>query len=176
MDIRELTPWRRNRAPATTDPKAPQPQSLHDYMDRWFDDMGFGFDLPVMGTRLLASSDFSPRLDVVETEKQYRFSVELPGLSDQDIDLSVDDGVLTIKGEKKTEIKENESDKPMRVERHYGAFARAFTLPKDADEEAVEATFDKGVLTIVLGKTEAADQRRKIEINSPTKHLAKSAA
>ncbi len=172
MDIRELTPWRRNRAPATTDPKVPQPQSLHDYMDRWLDDMGFGFDLPVMGTRLLASSDFSPRLDVVETEKQYRFSVELPGLSDQDIDLSVDDGVLTIKGEKKTEVKENESDKPMRVERHYGAFARAFTLPKDADEEAVDATFDKGVLTITLGKTEAADQRRKIEIKSPAKSAA----
>lgn len=169
MDIRELSPWRKNRAPSASGTKLPAPQSLQTHFDRWFDDMGLGFDFPVMGTRLLANADFSPQLDVVETKTDYRFCVELPGLSEHDIDLSIEDGVLTLKGEKKTHFQNDDTDKPMRIERHYGAFARAFTLPKDADEEDVNAVFDKGVLTVTIAKTEMADERRKIKIKSPAK-------
>lgn len=171
MDIRELTPWRKNRAISNNGNKNPFPRSLPTQFDRWFDDMGFGFDFPVMGTRLLANPDFSPQLDVVETAHAYRFCIDLPGMSEQDIDLSVEDGVLTLKGEKKASFQNSDTDKPVLLERHHGAFARAFTLPKDADEDCVDAVFERGVLTVIVKKTEIDDQRRKIKIKikSPVK-------
>ena len=80
MDIRELAPWRRGRFLADNAAKNPGSQSLQGQMDRWFDDMWGRFDLPAFTVGPLSMADFSPRLDVVETEDAYRFTVELPGV------------------------------------------------------------------------------------------------
>lgn len=166
MDIRELAPWRRGRINSQSDAKTPAPQSLYEQMDHWFDDMGFGFGFPAFSARALTAADFSPRLDVTEADNAYSFTVELPGVAEDDIEISLTDNILSIKGQKKSEIKEGDKDKPVRIERHYGAFARSFTLPNDADEESVDAVFDKGVLTISVKKSDKPDNGRKIEIKS----------
>ncbi len=166
MDIRELAPWRRGRLSADNAAKTPAPQSLQDQMDRWFDDMWGRFDLPAFTVGPLSMADFSPRLDVVETEDAYRFTVELPGVAEDDINITLADNVLTIKGEKKSEQQESDKGKPVRVERHYGSFARAFTLPKDGDEDGIDAVFDKGVLTVTVKRSDAPDNARKIEVKS----------
>lgn len=81
----------------------------------------------------------------------YRIAVELPGVAEEDIDLSVHDGVMTLKGEKKTE-REEEGETWFFSERSYGAFSRSFRLPPDADEGAVEADLKDGVLTVTVPK------------------------
>ena len=81
----------------------------------------------------------------------YRIAVELPGVAEEDIDLSVHDGVMTLKGEKRTE-REDEGETWFFSERSYGAFSRSFRLPPDADEGAVEADLKDGVLTVTVPK------------------------
>ena len=81
----------------------------------------------------------------------YRIAVELPGVTEEDIDLSLHDGVMTLKGEKRTE-REDEGETWFFSERSYGAFSRSFRLPPDADEGAVEADLKDGVLTVTVPK------------------------
>lgn len=81
----------------------------------------------------------------------YRIAVELPGVAEEDIDLSVHDGVMTLKGEKRTE-REEEGETWFFSERSYGAFSRSFRLPPDADEGGVEADLKDGVLTVTVPK------------------------
>ncbi len=94
----------------------------------------------------------SPNIDVRESDKSITLEAELPGMDEKDIDLTVDDGVLTLKGEKRYEHEEKEEGKAVRIERQYGSFQRSFTLPSYVEEEKVSATFKKGVLTIELPK------------------------
>jgi HSP20 family protein len=94
----------------------------------------------------------SPNIDVRETDKAITLEAELPGMDEKDIDLTVDDGVLTLKGEKRYEHEETDEGKAVRIERQYGSFQRTFTLPSYVDDEKVTATFKKGVLTVVLPK------------------------
>ncbi len=101
---------------------------------------------------------FSPATDITEDDGHYVVSAELPGMKRSDISVDVHDGVLTIRGEKKSE-REEKSEKRRYVERSFGAFSRAFTLPSDADESKVEATFKDGVLTVTLAKSEARKPR-----------------
>lgn len=108
-----------------------------------------------------------PKLDVAETAEKLEVSVELPGMDEKDVEVSVQDGVLTIKGEKKSETEEK--DKTFhRVERSYGSFSRSFTLPPNVDDESGTADFKKGVLTVNFKKTKEpdAESKRKIEIKS----------
>lgn len=104
------------------------------------------------------------RVDVQEADNHYEISAELPGMDQEDVDLTLSDRVLTIKGEKKLESEREE--KPYRIsERRYGSFRRAFHLPDDADQDSIEAKFEKGVLTVTVPRLEGAKSNvRKIEV------------
>lgn len=107
---------------------------------------------------------FTPRIDVVDTDKEIRVSAELPGLDEKDIDVSLTPEAVTIRGEKKEEKEEKGRDY-YRSERSYGSFSRTIPLPSDIDAENVAASFKKGVLTIKLPKTKRAiEETKKISI------------
>jgi len=135
---------------------------LRSEIDRLFDDFGRpGQSILNFGNRTTLPV---PALDMVEDEKAYRLTAELPGLKEEDVEISVADGVLTISGEKKEES-ERKDKGFMLNERRYGAFRRQIGLPNDIDPNGIKATFDKGVLTITLAKDEkAAPRRQKIAI------------
>jgi HSP20 family protein len=106
----------------------------------------------------------TPAIDVIEAEKEYRIKVELPGMDAGNVELTLSGDMLTIKGEKKDE-REEKSESYHLSERRFGSFRRSFQLPRGVDRERVDASFDKGVLTVTLPKTaEAAAQQRKIDI------------
>jgi HSP20 family protein len=108
----------------------------------------------------------APRIDVAETKDAIEVTAELPGVEEKDVDLTLADGVLTIRGEKKTERNESDPAKNWHVvERSYGSFSRSIALPFDPDPAKTEAKFEKGVLRVRLAKPpEAAKKQQKIEI------------
>ena len=100
-------------------------------------------------------STFTPAFDVSETDQAIVLEADLPGMTDQDVKVMIHEGVLTVSGEKKFESETKEKNYH-RVERRYGSFSRAFTLPETVNVEKVEARVKNGVLTVSLPKTEAA--------------------
>jgi len=107
-----------------------------------------------------------PRTDVCEDDKGYEITVELPGLDDDDVAVTVSDNTITIKGEKKVEHETDEEGYHLH-ERGFGSFQRSFRLPDDIDAEKISATFAKGVLTVALPKSEAAKAKvRKIKVKA----------
>jgi HSP20 family protein len=161
MSIRDIVPRRRSEAAAQQDDWFPL-SSLRREMDRLFDDFFTGF--PRAGWLAAEPGKLSPSVDVAETEKEITVTAELPGLDEKDIEVNLSDGVLTLKGEKKSE--KEEKDKTFyRSERSYGMFQRAIPLPVEVLEDKVEAEFAKGVLTVHLLKSPAAQKKaKKIEI------------
>jgi HSP20 family protein len=133
-------------------------------LEAWspFRDFGSGlgrvFD-ELFAERGLAAARWAPSLDVVENDGAYVVTVELPGARREDIGIEVQENVLTIRGEKKSE-REEKSEKRHYVERSYGSFARSFTLPAKADPERIKASFKDGVLTVEIPKT--AEQKPKV--------------
>ncbi|MBI5556530.1 MAG: Hsp20/alpha crystallin family protein [Deltaproteobacteria bacterium] len=101
---------------------------------------------------------WTPRLDVNETDKALEVVADLPGLDKKDIDISLENDVLVIRGERKEEHKETDRH-VHRMERRYGSFYRAFKLPVEVKSDSIEATFTNGVLKITLPKTEEAKKR-----------------
>jgi len=130
-------------------------------MNKLFDDFFGGFDLSPWAPleRRLATA-FTPHVDVSETDKEIKVSVELPGMDEKDIDVSLTRDTLTIKGEKKEE-KEEQGKDYYRMERSYGSFTRSVPLSVEVDTDKVQATFNKGVLDITLPKTARAIQEMK---------------
>jgi len=112
------------------------------------------------------ASGAAPKIDVVEGKDGFDVTAELPGVDDKDVEVTVADDVLTIRGEKKSERKEEDKDKNWHViERSYGSFSRSIALPYVPDAAKVEARFDKGILRIHLPKSaEAVSKEKKIEI------------
>jgi HSP20 family protein len=108
----------------------------------------------------------SPKIDVAESKDAIDITAELPGVDEKDVDVTLADDVLTIRGEKKSEREEQDKDKNWHVvERSYGSFSRAIPLPFEPDATKVEAKFDKGVLRIHLPKSEETTKKeQKIEI------------
>ena len=106
----------------------------------------------------------APRIDVSETKDAIEVAAELPGGDEKDVDLTLADGVLTIRGEKKTEQEQKDKDYRL-IERSYGAFYRTIELPVGIDPKAVNATMSKGVLKIVIPKP-APSQAQKIEVKA----------
>ena len=104
-----------------------------------------------------AAMAWSPAADLTQTEDAYSLTVDLPGLSSDDIDLTVEDRTLTLSGERRIE---REGSSVERIERVHGRFARRFRLPADADVSAVAAGFENGVLTISIPKVEEAKARK----------------
>jgi HSP20 family protein len=100
-------------------------------------------------------ADWVPTVDVSETDGEYQIKAEIPDVKKEDVKVTVEDGVLTIQGERKQE-KEEKGKKYHRVERSYGSFIRSFTLPDLVDEEKVKAEFKDGVLNLRLPKSEKA--------------------
>jgi HSP20 family protein len=96
---------------------------------------------------------FNPAIDVAENENQMVITAELPGLTREQVDLEISDDVLTIRGEKK-ETKEEKTDRMHVVERSYGSFERAFSLPRYLDAQNTKAKFENGVLTVTIPKLE----------------------
>jgi len=108
------------------------------------------------------SAVWSPSTDLVETNDDFRFHLDVPGMSKEDISINLQNRTLTVNGERASE-RTDESEEFVRVERAFGTFHRSFTLPSAVDEENIEATYDGGVLTITVPKTEEST-RRQIEI------------
>jgi HSP20 family protein len=105
------------------------------------------------------SRSFTPAVDVLDNERAYVLKVEVPGLKPEDIELSLDKNVLTLRGERRLE-QETERQGYRRVERRYGSFARAFVLPEGAQANAIEATVKDGILSVTIPKAEAASPRK----------------
>lgn len=105
------------------------------------------------GNSLLATTDWSPSVDITEDEKAYQITADLPQISKEDVKVLVENGSLIIKGERKREI-EHKDRKVHRIERSYGSFHRSFSLPDDADGNGVSASFKDGVLRVSLPKSE----------------------
>jgi HSP20 family protein len=140
--------------------------SLHREMNRLFDDVFRGTALPTasgsqgqgdVGNFVNAS------MNVSETDKEIRITAELPGVTEQDIDVSLNDDVLTIRGEKKFERKDDKENFHF-VERSYGTFQRSLRLPYAVDSEQVQASFENGVLTVTLPKTGRQERSRRIQV------------
>jgi len=171
MALTDLVPWgRRDRSLAPRTSTTPGAWGgelnpfvrLHDEMNRLFDDAfrDFGVAAPRMAGAW-------PHIEVKETDDGYRLTAELPGIDEKDVEVSLDDGVLMLRGEKKSETSD---DRRGYSERYYGAFERRIQVG-DIDEDRVEATFDKGVLTVNLPRPpEAKAHTKRIPINRPTQH------
>jgi HSP20 family protein len=114
----------------------------------------------------LATSSFAPPVDVYEDEHNVTLKIEVPGIDEQDIDVRIENNVLTVHGERKFEKEEKEQNY-RRVERQYGSFTRTFTLPTTVDAEKVSANYDKGILKIALPKkAEAKPKQIKVNVGS----------
>src|SRR4030042_414723 len=98
---------------------------------------------------VIATGDWAPRVDIAETDKAFEIKVEIPEVHREDVKVTVDNGVLTIRGERKQE-QETEGKKFHRVERYYGSFTRQFTLPDNVDETKVTASFTDGMLNLQI--------------------------
>ena len=133
--------------------------------DRLFDDLWRGFGL-APGELASAHPGFAPRMDIRETDEELVFKAELPGVEEKDFEVVLEDDVLILKGEKRTE-RESEDKGVHRVEIRSGNFERRFALPFEADPEAVKAAYRNGILTVTVPKpTEAKPQVRQIEITT----------
>jgi HSP20 family protein len=163
MNIKELVPWsrgNRDRSLATRSDSVSPVVNLHREVNRLFDDMFRSFD----DSRFWGGRDAWPTVDVDETDKEFRVTAELPGLEEKDVEVLLQDGLLTIRGEKKLET---ESRNRSYSERFYGRFERQISLDRDIDEGAVNATFRNGILTVSVPKNARAIERMKrIPINS----------
>lgn len=165
MAMRDLVPWKwgEKKVPVKRVEEHPF-LALHRDMNRLFDEFFANFGLAPFGD--VWGAGFSPSVDVMENDKEIRVLAELPGLDENDIEVSLDRNVLTISGEKKEE-QEDKGKNYYRVERSYGAFQRTIPLPCEVVADKVDAKFKKGVLTITLPKTEEArKQARKITVKA----------
>ncbi|HEY6973083.1 MAG TPA: Hsp20/alpha crystallin family protein [Nitrospiraceae bacterium] len=107
------------------------------------------------GKETMIVADWVPTVDISETDGEYQIKAEIPDVKKEDVKVTLEDGVLTIQGERKQE-KEEKGKKYHRVERSYGSFVRSFSLPDVIDEEKVKAEFKDGVLNLHLPKSEKA--------------------
>ncbi len=118
------------------------------------------------GQEELNTSSFVPAVDVYEDEHKVTLKLEVPGVNQDDVDIRVENNVLTIGGERRFE-KEEKEENFHRIERRYGSFSRSFTLPNTIDTENIKANYDQGVLKIELGKrAEAKPKQIKVNIGS----------
>jgi HSP20 family protein len=108
----------------------------------------------------MAITSWSPSCDITENDKEYRVHAELPNVKKSDVHVSLEDGVLTIQGERREE-KEEKGLKFHRRELEYGSFLRRFTMPGDADETKVDASFENGMLNVVIGKSKTKPTHAK---------------
>jgi HSP20 family protein len=148
--------------------------SLRREMDRLFDDFGrdfwrspfrSGFGIEPFWQKQMTWAA-TPAVDVVESEKAYEVTAELPGMDEKNIEVKLSNGNLTIKGEKQEAKEEKKKDYYLQ-ERQFGSFERSFQVPDEVDSSKIEATFAKGVLKVTLPKkAEAQKPAKKIEVKA----------
>jgi HSP20 family protein len=169
MSVRDLIPWGRNngsQVPAVYRDSDRDPfLSLHREVSRLFDDVFRSFDSRLSSFGSYPSFRGSwPNVEISETEKEVKVTAEVPGLEAKDIEVLLDDGVLTLKGEKRSG---NEDKEKQFSERFYGRFERRMSLGHEVEEDKVDASFRNGVLTVLLPKTEKAQSKvKRIPITS----------
>ena len=166
MAFTDLIPWKKNdETPALRRQETDPFGQLRREIDQMFDGMLGGWTRPMnlLDRRL---GNWMPQVELSETGKEIRVTAELPGMEEKDLEVSVLDGALTLRGEKSQEHEEEKGD-VHRSERQYGMFERTIPLPAPVEIEKVKASFKKGVLKIILPKTrEAQSNRRVIQIES----------
>jgi HSP20 family protein len=148
-------------------------EDLRQEIDRLFEDFGRGFWRPFERPLFATVPSFARELkwesmpvDVVESEKAYEITAELPGMDEKNIEVKVANGTLTIKGEKQGEKEEKKKDYYLR-ERNFGSVERSFSIPQTVEADKIEASFKKGVLTVMLPKTtEAQKPAKKIDVKA----------
>ncbi len=156
-------------APAPT-PAVPDVwRSFRTEMDRLFDRFGMGFSMPSFGRMLdvmpTLRTEFTmptPAVDITEDDTGYELTAELPGMEEKNVEVTLSDDVLTIKGEKTAETEKKEKNTYL-SERCYGAFQRSFVLPEGVESDKIAADFAKGVLTVTLRKAAPA-VKKTIEV------------
>lgn len=159
MPIRDLIPWGSNKGSEIAKREEDNPLfSLQRDVNRIFEDFWKRFDQPFGASDRWGA--VGPRADISETDNALEVSVELPGLEQNDVDVSLTDTALIIKGEKKSERDENRTGYHL-SERSYGSFYRTIPLPSGVDTDKVNAEFKNGVLTVTLPKTQEALSRVK---------------
>lgn len=163
MQMKDFLPWARAAGGGSTEVKAQDESNpvaeLQRQMNSVFENFWRGADRP-FGAAGLPWGDGMPRSDVVETEDAVEISVELPGMDQKDVEVSLAGDTLTIKGEKKIE-RQDEKRGYYLSERSYGSVYRSIPLPPGVDPDKAEATFRNGVLTVRLPQTEEAKQKVK---------------
>lgn len=167
MNVRSLVPFRDRQSAAR--PAFYLFGSLQREVDRLFDDFARGFGSLAAG----GNGNLMPSMDITETDKEFVITAELPGLERKDVEISLEDNVLTIRGEKKMEIEPDDKDKDDKnkdtnknvhvSERSYGVFYRVIELPASIDPSSVQATMSNGVLKIIIPKP-ARPESKKIEV------------
>jgi HSP20 family protein len=150
-------------------------ESLRQEIDRLFNDFGQGFFQPFRRP-LFSTEPFlrpelksltTPAVDIVDSEKAYEITAEVPGMDEKNIEVKVANGTLTIKGEKQEEKEEEKKKDYYLQERNFGSFERSFSVPEGVDADKIEASFKKGVLTVTLPKKpEAQKPAKKIEVKA----------
>jgi HSP20 family protein len=162
MAITDLIPWNRNRnVPAVRQPEDNPFLALHREMNRMFDSFFREFDWP-MTTRPGWSAGGWPHVEISEADNEVKVVAELPGMEEKDIELTLNEGMLTLRGQKKAE-----SSGAVYSERWHGQFDRTVQLGPDVDPDKITAEFKNGVLTVTVGKRpEAQRQVRRIAINT----------
>jgi HSP20 family protein len=162
MSTKDMT--ERNGEPARRGLLAHSLTDLHKEVDRLFDDFVSDFRPWRSGISLWsdANGDLVPQVDVSETDKEIQVKADLPGIDEKDIEVTLADGVLTIKGERKEEKEEKDEKKSFhKIERSYGMYSRSIALPSEVEEDKIEADFAKGVLTIKMPKSANAKSKVK---------------
>lgn len=169
MSVRDLIPWSRNngnQVPSIFSDRERDPfLSLHREVNRLFDDVfrGFGSSLPSLNG-VSAFGGHWPSVEIADGEKEIKVTAEVPGLEEKDIEVLLNDGVLTLRGEKRSETEDKDRQFS---ERFYGRFERRIPLGYEVQEEKVQARFRNGVLTVTLPKSEKAQsQVKRIAIKS----------
>ena len=146
--------------------------TLRQEMDRLFDDFLGGFSLtrgldtdPWRRLRGALGTTY-PTVDATETDKDYQIAAELPGMTEKDVEVTLANGMLTVKGSK-NEMKEERKQDYLMSERRYGSFQRNFEIPESVNADQISATFAKGVLTVTMPKSpEAQKSEKKIQVKA----------
>ncbi|HKC52007.1 MAG TPA: Hsp20/alpha crystallin family protein [Myxococcota bacterium] len=156
MKITDLVPWRRGESVPVRRSGAAPARELQLDLNRAFDDFWRWIEAPGFGGNGEFSSVSLPRVDLRESEGEVEVVAELPGMDESDVDVSIDEGALVIRGERKAEQDREERGYTLR-ERSYGRVERVVPLPDGFDPDSARATFKNGVLTVKLAKTPAAE-------------------
>ena len=164
MSVRNLIPWgRRNLASDPAENAVYPVMSLQREMNRLFDDMFRGFETGFPADFGMRAFGAWPRLEVREDEDAVRVSAELPGMEEKDVELLIEDGVLTLRGENSSQT---EDAKNHFSERRYGRFERRIQLGYEIDEDKVKADLKNGVLEVFLPKNKSVSPRvKRIPLN-----------